>query len=182
VSFEDVSPGNVRLSIDALNLSPTEKITELYLNLNPSWLATDLHFDFLSGSTGVTAPLPTLGLDAFKAGGDGKYDILFRFAQQPANSFRAGDHLSYMISGIGGMTAQDFVYLSMPAGGHGPFFSAIHVQGIYSTDVNDTGSLSAWVSPTAAIVTVPEPTVAALGLVLFGLFGGKKWFRKNSRV
>jgi len=124
--------------------------------------------------------MPSLGLNAFKADGDGKYDILFQFAQTPANSFTSGEHLTYLISGIGGMTASDFVYLSMPAGGHGPFFSAIHMQGIGSTGVTDTGSLSGWVSPSdVTIVPVPEPTVAAFALVLAGLAGGRAWLRRR---
>jgi len=175
--IDDVTPGTVRLTITALNLSPTEKVSELYLNLNPNFLATSLNFTFVDGSTGVTAPQPSLGVDAFKADGDGKYDILFQFAEPPAHAFMAGDHLTYLISGITGLTAQDFVYLSLPAGGHGPFYSAIHMQGISATSVNDTSTLSGWVSPTAAtIIPVPEPTTGVLAILLAGLVGGRRWF------
>jgi hypothetical protein len=179
--IEDVTPGTVRLTITALNLSPTEKVSELYLNLNPNFLATSLNFTFVDGSAGVTAPQPSLGVNAFKADGDGKYDILFQFAEPPVNALTAGDHLTYLISGIAGLTAQDFVYLSMPAGGHGPFYSAIHMQGISATDVNDTSTLSGWVSPSeVTIIPVPEPTVGMLAILIGGVVGGGRWLARRT--
>jgi hypothetical protein len=179
VLFEDIRPGTVELSISAINLSPSEKVTELYLNLNPNWVATRLNFSFVEGSQCVTAPMPALGVNAFKADGDGKYDIRFSFAQRPANAFTAGDHLTYQITGIDGLTAQDFAYLSMPAGGHGPFFSAIHVQGIEATDVGSK-CISGWVSPSEVrIVTVPEPTAGMLVILMAGLVGGGRWFARR---
>lgn len=166
--FQDVAPGTVRLTISNLNVSATEKITELYLNLNPLYLAPNLHFNFLSGSPGVSAPLPSLGTDSFKADGDGKYDILFQFGLTPNLAFTTGDYLSYDITGIPNLTATDFGFLSMPAGGHGPFYSAIHVQGITASGTTDDTTYSGWVAP-SEITVVPEPSAAAMSGLLMGL-------------
>lgn len=58
-----------------------------------------------------------------------------------------------------GLTASSFNFLSAPDGGHGPFYTAAHVQSI------GAGDASGW-------VTVPEPSswllagLAALGCLL----------------
>jgi uncharacterized protein (TIGR03382 family) len=59
-----------------------------------------------------------------------------------------------LITGIGAaagtLVATDFQFLSAPAGGHGPFYVAAHVQGI-GAEGDDSG----W-------VTTPEPTTFTL--------------------
>lgn len=168
-TLQDVSPGTVLLNVSNVNVTGSEKITELYLNINPNYNVNNLQFSFVSGSAGVTAPLPSLGEDSFKADGDGKYDILFQFAQTPGSAFTANDFVTYKITGIPTLTGSDFVYLSTPAGGHGPFYSAIHVQGIAATSVGDTSNYSGWVSPSQAIIlAVPEP---GAGMLLLGAAG-----------
>lgn len=165
-TLEDVAPGTVRLNLSALNLGLGEKVTEFYLNLNPDFLASNLQITFEEGTAGVAAPQPLLGLDAFRADGDGLYDIRFQFGQPPTTAFTAGEQLSYLITGISTLRVQDFLHMSMPAGGHGPFFSAIHIQGLNASSINDTGSSSGWASPTdATLVVVPEPSAAMVALV-----------------
>jgi hypothetical protein len=177
--LSDVSPGTVQLTINTAGLSAPEKLTELYLNLNPDFLATSLSFDVLPGGTpGVIAPSPVLGLNAFKADGDGKYDIRLSFAQNHG-AFLAGSTLVYQITGIPTLTAADFVFLSMPAGGHGPFDAAIHVQGISAADVTDATCDSGWVSPSVfSPFPVPEPASGFLVAVGLGLFA---WLRRQAR-
>ncbi len=168
-----INSQTVRLTLDGLNLSTSEKVTELYLNLNTNYLATDLQFSFVSGTAGVTAPQPSLGLNSFKADGDGKYDILFQFAQTPSAAFTGTSHLVYDIHLAGGLVPTDFEELSMPAGGHGPFYAAIHVQGITASSVLDTSTTSGWVSPSGVtIVNVPEPASGVLLLLGGGLLAG----------
>ncbi len=167
-SFQDASAGTVMLTITNLNITSSEKVTQLYLNLNPSLNPGNLQFTLQSGSSGVTAPQPSLGVDSFKADGDGKYDILFGFSQTPASAFSSADYLTYSITGIPTLTSSDFDYLSSPAGGNGPFEAAIHVQGIDASGVTDTNSYSGWVSPTP----VPEPSSGAVFVLAASVAGG----------
>ncbi len=175
-SFRDVSPGMVLLTITNLNLTSSEKVTELYLNLNPALNPTSLQFTLSSGSSGVGAPQPSLGVDGFKADGDGKYDILFAFDQQPVSAFSSADYLTYTITGIPTLTSLDFNYLSSPSGGHGPFVAAMHVQGLSASGVSDTNSYSGWISP------IPEP---GPGLLLLSagsaVLGLRAWRRRVDR-
>lgn len=170
VIFQDVTAGNVSLTITSLNITSGEKVTELYLNLNPNLNPGSLNFAFQSGSSGVAAPQPSLGVNSFKADGDGKYDILFDFSQTPAQAFSAADYLTYSITGIPTLTSLDFNYLSAPAGGHGPFVAAIHIQGINASSVSDSGSYSGWISPSQVVVVpVPEPSSWALWVLAMGV-------------
>jgi len=148
------SPGYVRLTMTALNLTNKEFVSKWYFNLDPVMDPTSLTFwgPYKTGS--FNDPVISTGIDAFKADGDGKYDIKFRFATGggAARRFTDGDVARYWIYGAG-VTASSFDYLSAPAGGHGPFPTAAHVQGI-----GPCGADSGW-------VTVPEPmTIGTLGL------------------
>ncbi len=166
--FSDVA-GGVQLTLMAQNLSSTEFVSGWYFNLNPLLVPTQLSFAYYSGGTATILPVQT-GLDAFKADGDGKYDILITFPTSgtAAQRFSAGDSITFTVTGITGLTASDFEFQSAPSGGHGPFFSAAHVQGI-------SGDLSGWVDPsggnTGASTKVPDggSTIALLGSALLGL-------------
>lgn len=169
--------GGVLLTVNNSGLNGGEFLGSLYLNINPadSSQIPNLTFALQSSSAGVTAPTIQTGEDGFKADGDGKYDILFSFATANAGVFGAGDQISYLISGIPGLTVEDFVFLSTPAGGNGPFDAAGHIQGIGSNDD------SAWVDPSqgAIIIPVPEPAPAAILVLALGLIGGSKiWLRR----
>jgi hypothetical protein len=172
--IEDSSAGSVLLTFSAWNLTSSEKVTELYLNITQDSLVESLQFSTFSGP----AAQLSLGQNAFKADGDGKYDILLRFSQVPNTAFSAGDTFSCVISGIPGLTASSFETMSMPAGGHGPFYSAIHIQGIDAASVLDTAATSGWVSPTSTNLQVPEPGSATLALVAVGL---SLWGRKSRK-
>ena len=150
--FTDVGVDTVSLKISAVNLSPTEFVSGWYFNLDPLMNANNLVFGGPAVNSGaVTSPGIQTGKDKFKADGDGKYDILFSFATSggATERFTAGDSITFTLSGILGLTADDFNFLSAPAGGHGPFISAAHVQGI-------GGGLSGWVDP--ILIIPPDDT------------------------
>jgi len=166
--FEDVSPGTVSLSISNPNLTGSENVGNMYFNLNPNLNPLDLTFTADGGSGGFVAPTISTGTDNFKAGG-GKYDILFAFSEGSAcQRFTSGESVEYLISGISGLMASDFAYLSTAASGHSPFFAATHVERIGSE------SQSGWI----AVTSVPEPRFATLaGLALSLWFGRSLWRR-----
>jgi hypothetical protein len=146
--FTDAGANTVKLTMSTVNLSGSEFVSGWYLNLNPAYSTANLSI-IQSGSGGAfTAPAISRGKDSFKADGDGKYDILFSFATSGGLSsrFTTGDSLTFTFSGITGLTASDFNFMSAPAGGHGPFVAAAHVQSI-------TGSYSGWVDPST--ITIP---------------------------
>ncbi len=181
--FTDAGANTVQLTLTAGNLGAGAFVSCWYFNLNPSMDPTTLNFS-VSGSTGTfTGPNIMTGANGFKAGPDGKFDILFGFATTGGDSalFGSGDSLTYTISGISGLTADDFNQLSTSAGGSGAYASAAHVQP-GSTDV----PCPAWINPTTTSILnnadqrgpgVPDAssTFALLGTSLIGIgaFGRK---------
>lgn len=157
VTITDIAPGSVSIKLENVNLTGSEFTSKTYLNLNPSKNAASLTFS--SPVQVGTFDLPGIGkgTNAFKADGDGFFDILFEFATPNAKRFGPGESVTYTVSGIAGLTAADFDFVSVdgPVGKNG-FATAWHVQGI-----GTSGSLSGWVAP------VPEPgSLIALGLGL----------------
>lgn len=158
--------GSVSLTIDASGLSASEFIGSTYFNLDPSLDPTSLAFT-RTGGTGPSAAQTSIstGTNAFKADGDGLYDILFDFPPPPGSGgakFEAGEAVTYDITGIASLAASSFDFLSAPDGGHGPFTAAAHVQGINADP--DSG----WIAP--SVVPVPA-AVWLFGSGLLGLIG-----------
>jgi hypothetical protein len=157
--------GEVTLTFEATNLVDTEFVSNLYFNLDPAFDPTQLVFGPITKVGSFDDPSISTAVDAFKADGDGKYDLLFAFATSGAGGgihrFGAGESMQLTISGIAGLVASSFNFLSAPDGGHGPYLTAAHVQSIGRA--GDSG----W-------VTVPEPSgvaLAALGAGVLGLAG-----------
>lgn len=153
-TFEDV-PGGVTLRMESLLNSPSEFVGNWSFNFDPTLDPTLLGFALQSG--GPAAQSIDTGVNAFQADGDGRYDIRVNFSQANGpNRFNEDDVVTYLITHPASIAASSFDFLSAPAGGHGPFSTAAHVQGI-----GQNGQLSGW-------VTVPEPASLA-GLILAGL-------------
>lgn len=187
VSFTDNGlPANtVQLTVDAANLSGSEFLSCLYFNLNPSLNASSLSFS-QSGSTGsFTGPTVKTGDNGFKAGPDGKFDIFLGFATtgDASSRFTDGDSLTFTITGITGLTADDFDTLSTYAGGAGQYASAGHIQSI-----GDGGS--GWINPNTTILlpnsdrppVVPDAseTITLLGGALLVMEGVRRKLKLQS--
>ena len=172
-TIQNTTPGTVLLTVANNGLVGSEFVSGFYLNLNTDFNPLNLSLSYVSSVGSFTLPSIASGTiergtDSFKADGDGKYDLLFDFITASGNTFGAGDTITYQISGISGLTADDFVYLSAPNGGHGPFYAAAHVQGIGAD-----GSLSGWVEPSlgAQPILVPEPSSCILLVLSLGSLG-----------
>ena len=175
--FEDVAPGEVRLTLSNPNLTGNENVDEWYFNLNPSLNPANLVFTFVGESGSFSKPQIKEGANRFKAGGGGEYDIRFQFAEggSACTRFTAGESVVYDISGIPNLDAADFAYLSAPAGGAGPFYAAAHVQRI------GCNSASAWLAPTNNEPTpVPEPGPTLLCLLAGGVWLVLRWAKRRT--
>ena len=179
-AFRTLTNGTVQLTVSNLNLKGIENVDQLYLNLNPTYNPTKLHFTYVSSSGGFDLPSIIEGTNAFKADGDGKYDILFNFVSNSndKHQFTQGEWVTYNITGITGLTAADFQYLSFPDGGVGPFYAAAHVQRI------GNGSFSGWISPAGItpITPVPEPSGALLFGIAFAILFGRRLWKRASKA
>ena len=105
--------GMVNLKITNPGLTGNENVEALMLNLDPALDPTDLLFSAPTQNRAYTTPTIGTGLNAFKADGDGRYDILLDFANGgPPNTFIGGDSIEYTISGISTLDALSFFHFS----------------------------------------------------------------------
>jgi len=132
----------VQLTISAGNLSGNEFVSCWYFNLNPALDPTALNFSVSGSSGSFTDPTIQKGADSYKAGQDGKFDLLLGFSTG-SGAFTAGDSLTFTITGITGLTADDFNSLSTAAGGIASYSSAAHIGGIGD-------GASGWINPTTS--------------------------------
>ena len=161
--------GTVHLTMTASSSIGDADITQMYFNFDPNLFLGDLVFTYDGSSTGPAAAGGGgngifVGVDAFQADGDGKYDILFDFPPPPGNDkWGAGEEVRYTITATG-ITASSFNFLSAPGGNAaGPFLSVARFQ---STGIDGNGS--DWVG--AGVIPVPA-AVWLFGSGLLGLIG-----------
>lgn len=158
-TFTDVV-GGVELELESLLTGSTEFLDVWDFNLDPMLSPTLLSFAHTGSSGSFNLPTIATGVDAFMADGDGLYDIEFEFDNAPpADRFGGSDSVSYLITSTESISALSFDFLSAPAGGHGPFPTAAHVQG------TGGGDESGW-------ITVPEPS--AVLLLALGALGASR--------
>ena len=157
--------GSVTMTLAATNLTGSEFVGVAMVNLDPSLDPKNLLFSSPTKVGSFNDPAVLLGANAFKAGGDGYFDIKLDFATSHGAPMRFtfGDSVTYTITGIPSLTADSFAFLSANGGGRGAFPVAQHVQSI-----GPGGNGSGW-------VTVPEAATISL-LALGGLVAVR---RKN---
>ena len=176
-SFSDVGmpSDTVQLTLTAENIAPGAYVSCWYFNINSLLTPTSLHFTQTGSAGSFGGPTISTGANTFKAGPDGKFDILFGFNSTGDDStrFTSGDSVTFSISGISGLTVQDFNELSTSvAGGAGAYTSAAHIE----SGPNDCPS---WVNPSVTTQiqgnadTRPVPdassTITLLGASLAGI-------------
>jgi len=165
-------PANtINLTLTAGNLTGSDFVSCWYFNLNSALDPKDLTFTVSDSSGSFTGPSVMTGANGFKAGPDGKFDVLVGFASTGDNStrFTSGDSISFDITGISGLTIEDFGWLSTSASGGGAYVSAAHVI---------SGDDSGWINPVSTLrqnadtaPSVPDgaATIALLGASLVAI-------------
>jgi hypothetical protein len=162
--FEDSGPNQVQLTISALGLSGNNSLNSLCFNLNPAFDAHNLIFT-QTGSTGGVQGLVNTANDSYKVGGgSGKFDIDVVFG--PSHAFIAGDTVTYSITGIGGLSVNDFLFLETPTAGRTQTYAAGSLQELSGFEVIQG-------SPQA----VPD-TSYTLGLLAISFFAVGLWARR----
>jgi len=159
--FETVG-SDVRITFSAPNLTATESVLGFYFNFDDSLSVGSLSLSVLSSSGSFTSPTINRQINTYKADGDGRYDVRLDFASggNTASTFSQSDELVLLATYTGGIQAEDFLFLSAPAGGHGPFYAAAHIQ-----NTPAGGGQSGWISASTFVV-VPEPATLVTGLAL----------------
>lgn len=167
-TFTDVA-GGVQLVMSTANLVASEFVSRWYFNLNPILNLSSLNIGHLGGQNAAVAK----SSNGYLAAGGGSYDIRFVFpVAASSDRFRAGETSSFLLSGIPGLKASDFLFPSAPRGGNDTYLSTAHVQGI-GANANGSG----WVG-----VRIPEATFAgefALALGACLLLSGARRFRRS---
>lgn len=152
-TFEDgPTPGQVILTLIAENLVAGEKVKGCYFNLDPTLDPLDLSFSAPTTLAGqFDAPAVSTGDDAFKADGDGYFDIRIEFptADGAPTTFGAGDAVQFTLDNIPSLSADSFDFMSVNGGGVGEFLTAAHLLSL------GAAAESAW-------ATVPEPATLLL--------------------
>jgi len=151
--FEDIGPNQVQMTIDAVALTGNNTINSLCFNFNPAFNSKDLTFT-QTGSVGGVQGLVSSANDSYKvSGGGGKFDIDFIFGPD----FKTGDSVTYSITGIPGLSVNDFLYLETASAGRVPGYAAGSIQ-----------ELSGLVIIQGAPQAVPDIS-STFGLLVLGL-------------
>ncbi|MBN1569431.1 MAG: PEP-CTERM sorting domain-containing protein [Acidobacteria bacterium] len=172
-----LTSGDIRLTLTVGDLTDAGvKVTDIYFNFDPAKNPTDLSIACYGyGSPAISDTVTFSSVtDAYKADGDGHYDLLFAFPTS-GNTFTANESIYFDIhSSNDSLLPAMFDYLSKPAGGHGPYLAAAHVQSIAG---GDSTFIYAGYNPDGGDFPVPEPGSALLlgsGLILISLWGLRK--------
>lgn len=172
VSLSKAGNNQVELSISLPDSLPYGAyVDKVYLNYDPSANASLLT---LSGP-GISSGAVTWGAgnNAYKADGDGFYDIILNLPNTSSSTYAIGPGATeaYQINGPtgGSITPNSFYpYYSQMGGGAGTYLMALHLAGYNGT--------SAWLFGTP---TVPEPNASlAAALLLLPALVGEFRFRK----
>ena len=133
-TFTDTGVDEVTLTMTVADTVGLADVTLMFFNLDPTMDATSLSFAYVSGDGPTEANTNILtGEDAYRAGSDGFYDIVFDFPPPPGgqdNRFNAGEEVIYTITGAG-LTAESFNYFATPGPSEdnpGPYLSVARFQ------------------------------------------------------
>jgi hypothetical protein len=179
VELETTATNTVWLTVDATGLVGGEHVKVLCLNLDDTLLPR-ANLGMTDEGSGYTVDTFSVGIDAYKADGDGYFDMEFAFGTSGGNRLAAGEKAEFEFTWPGGLDQSAFYYGSAPppGGGPGPFYVAAHVGGI----ADDEGGTdwSGWVTDDGN-GEVPVPEASTMILFGSGLVGLLRFAKRKSR-
>jgi hypothetical protein len=169
ITLTQLTTSSVKITVDvpaqALDPSKNEFLSEVYLNLDPS---LDLSLLSITQDSGITFTSWAASANAYKADGDGKFDLNLQYPTSDSGRLTTGTKSTFTIAYSGSTPSfdvQSFNYSSVHGGGAGTYYAAAHVQGI------PPSSLSGWVGSPTGPSSIPEPSTLALLLGAVSLIG-----------
>ena len=165
---DSIGANGVRLTLTALNLTPTEFVSDWVFNLNTTKSAAALGFTIIpTNPTGLLQPNTNqYGIFAANNAQDNQlgaaglkdFDIAFEFpVSNGSGRLTAGDSFVVDISYTSALGAADFDFQNAP---NGVAYSAAHVQGIFPND--DSSKIFANLSDGGGGGgSIPEPSTYA---------------------
>lgn len=168
-TVQDLDGGGVRMTIQNSADLGTQVVQRVFFNLNPVLNPASLSFNLVGSSGGFNIPSIAKAVDAYKPDGDGLYDIKIEFdspwsddpAQYLPDCFSAGEWITYEITGIPGLAASDFWYMSAPVpDALGPYYAAAYI-------------------PCQTWIAVPEPQPFLLAGLGMCIWLGRKLLRRQ---
>jgi hypothetical protein len=187
---DTTTAGTLAFNINSLNLTGSQTISGIFLNL-PTALAATLTGISISSPSVTNAPIAfvpysstsnaanssfstTQNIAGLAAGVGGSYDVYVKFPTgvlTPGGSAAAGETFNLVFAG-GAPTANDFLTMSLPSGAGKPSYYALAAF----TNSGGTGGTG-----TAYVAPVPLPAAALLfGTGLTGLLGFARRQKKTA--
>lgn len=162
---DEIAPGSVAIVMTSF-LTGTEYVKELLLNFEEDTfpLTPD---DFVYLPSSGPNPMVNVGENAFRAGGDGFFDIRFDFdIASSGDRFGAGEHVMFLVMRPD-ISALSFDHLSVLGPTQWP--TVAHI-----CSIDPCGQESGWITVEDKHSPVPEPdpgTLLIIGLLLMGVAG-----------
>jgi hypothetical protein len=171
-NITDVKPGTVLMSLTANNLTGSEYVSSWFFNLSTTLNASSLNIVKTNLGTGTVTGNILKGNNTLNSGGAGNFDFGFDFTTSGVGAFTDGDTLVFLITGISGLNAASFNYLSQG----GSFYTAATINGLNTISRYCGSSTDGKVGDNTNNNPAPEPaTMAIMGsFVALGVFLKKR--------